>query len=449
MEDVNINSTDNLKLPPQSLEAEQSALGAMMLSKSAITSSIEILKVSDFYQDSHRKIYESILNVYNRNEPADVITVSEELKKTDSLEEVGGVIYLAQLTSSVTAVSNIESYCKIIKEKGILRDLIGASDKIISAAYSADAEVDPIIETAEKSIFDITQENTQNGLTNIREIALDSFTDLEKKAQNPNALTGLTTGFTDIDRKISGLQKSDLILLAARPSMGKTALMVNIATNAALRGDASVAIFSLEMSRNQLFQRIIASTAHVDLQKVISGDLNEDEWTKIINAMPTISNLKIQIDDTAGISPLELKAKCRRMKVEKGLDLIVIDYLQLMQMSLRSESRQQEISAISRNLKGIAKELDVPVIALSQLSRAPELRTDHRPILSDLRESGAIEQDADIVMFLYRDEYYTKEETEKPNIGELIIAKHRNGPTGTVELMFKKEFTKFLNLQYE
>ena len=270
---------------------------------------------------------------------------------------------------------------------------------------------------------------------------------MEQRAQNPGGLTGLSTGFVDLDRKLSGLQKSDLVLIAARPSMGKTALMVNIATNAALKNDARVAIFSLEMSKNQLVQRVISSNAHVDLQKVISGDINEDEWTKIINAMPIISDLKIEIDDTAAISPLELKAKCRRMKVEKGLDLIVIDYLQLMQMSGRVESRQQEISTISRNLKAIAKELDVPVIALSQLSRAPELRSDHRPILSDLRESGAIEQDADVVMFLYRDEYYNKEESEKPNIGELIIAKHRNGPTGTVELVFKKEYIKFLNLE--
>lgn len=445
--ELNLNSVSNIKMPPHNLEAEESALGSMMLSKEAITTSIELLKIEDFYQEAHRKIYNSILNIYNRNEAADVITIAEELKKTDSLDEVGGISYLADLSSNVTAVSNIKYYCKIIKEKWILRELIDSSDKVISAAYSPDAQADLIIELAEKSVFDITQDSTKNGLINIKSIALDSFSEMEKKAQNPNALTGLTTGFVDLDRKISGLQKSDLILLAARPSMGKTALMVNIATNAALRGGASVAVFSLEMSKNQLFQRIISSTSHVDLQKVISGNLNEEEWTKIINTMPIVSNLKIEIDDTAGISPLELKAKCRRMKVEKGLDLIVIDYLQLMQMSSRSESRQQEISAISRNLKAIAKELEVPVIALSQLSRAPELRTDHRPILSDLRESGAIEQDADIVMFLYRDEYYTKEESEKPNVGEVIIAKHRNGPTGTVELMFKKEFTKFLNLQ--
>lgn len=444
--EFNLNP-ENMKLPPHNKEAEESAIGSMLLSKEAITSSIEIIKPRDFYQDAHRKIYEAILTIYNRNEPVDVITIAEELKRTESLEEVGGITYLADLSSNVTAVSNIKTYCEIIKEKGVLRELIKASDEVISAAYSPEATAEAVKELAETNIFEIAKDSTRNGLENIRTVALESFSEMEKKALNPNALTGVTTGFADLDRKISGLQKSDLILLAARPSMGKTALMVNIATNAAMKGGASVAMFSLEMSKNQLLQRIISSTSHVDLQKVISGNLSEEDWTKIINAMPIISNLNIEIDDTAGISPLELKAKCRRMKTEKKLDLIVIDYLQLMQMSSRVESRQQEISAISRSLKAIAKELEVPVIALSQLSRAPELRTDHRPILSDLRESGAIEQDADIVMFLYRDDYYTKEESEKPNIGEVIIAKHRNGPTGTVELMFKKEFTKFLNLQ--
>ena len=271
---------------------------------------------------------------------------------------------------------------------------------------------------------------------------------MEERALNPGGLTGLTTGFVDMDRKLSGLQKSDLILLAARPSMGKTALMVNIATNAALKAGASVAMFSLEMSRHQLSQRIISSISHVDLMKIISGDLNEKEWEKVIDAMPHLGEMPLTIDDTAGISPLEVKAKCRRLKAEKGLDLIVIDYLQLMEVGGRADSRQQEISAISRSLKAIAKELDVPLIALSQLSRAPELRSDHRPILSDLRESGAIEQDADVVLFLYRDDYYDPE-SEKQNLGEVIIAKHRNGPTGTVELMFKKEFTKFLNLSQD
>ena len=449
MEDMELNNldTENLRIPPHNNDAETSALGAMLLSKEAITLSIEIISVEDFYSPAHQKIYSSILSIYNRNEACDVVTLSEELLRTDSLEEIGGSVYLADISSSVAAVSNSRYYLNIIKEKSILRKLIDSSSKVITKAYSPEAAASSLIELAEKSIFEINEDSNRQGLVNIRDIVLDSFSQMEQRAQNPGGLTGLSTGFVDLDRKLSGLQKSDLVLIAARPSMGKTALMVNIATNAALKNDARVAIFSLEMSKNQLVQRVISSNAHVDLQKVISGDINEDEWTKIINAMPIISDLKIEIDDTAAISPLELKAKCRRMKVEKGLDLIVIDYLQLMQMSGRVESRQQEISTISRNLKAIAKELDVPVIALSQLSRAPELRSDHRPILSDLRESGAIEQDADVVMFLYRDEYYNKEESEKPNIGELIIAKHRNGPTGTVELVFKKEYTKFLNLE--
>ncbi|MEQ2629218.1 replicative DNA helicase [Peptoniphilus lacrimalis] len=449
MEDMELNNldTENLRIPPHNNDAETSALGAMLLSKEAITLSIEIISVEDFYSPAHQKIYSSILSIYNRNEACDVVTLSEELLRTDSLEEIGGSVYLADISSSVAAVSNSRYYLNIIKEKSILRKLIDSSSKVITKAYSPEAAASSLIELAEKSIFEINEDSNRHGLVNIRDIVLDSFSQMEQRAQNPGGLTGLSTGFVDLDRKLSGLQKSDLVLIAARPSMGKTALMVNIATNAALKNDARVAIFSLEMSKNQLVQRVISSNAHVDLQKVISGDINEDEWTKIINAMPIISDLKIEIDDTAAISPLELKAKCRRMKVEKGLDLIVIDYLQLMQMSGRVESRQQEISTISRNLKAIAKELDVPVIALSQLSRAPELRSDHRPILSDLRESGAIEQDADVVMFLYRDEYYNKEESEKPNIGELIIAKHRNGPTGTVELVFKKEYTKFLNLE--
>lgn len=449
MENLELNEVDmeNLKVPPHNNDAETSALGAMLLSKEAITLSIEMISMEDFYSPAHQKIYSSILSLYNRNEACDVITLAEELSKIDSLDEVGGAVYLANLSSSVAAISNAKYYLNIIKEKSILRQLIETSSKVISRAYSAEAKASALLELAQKDIFEISEESNRHGLVSIKEVVLDSFSQMEQRAQNPGSLTGLPTGFLDLDRKLSGLQKSDLILVAARPSMGKTALMVNIATNASLKNDAKVAIFSLEMSRNQLVQRIISSNAHVDLQKVISGDLNEDEWTKIINTMPIISNMKIQIDDTAAISPIELKAKCRRMKQENGLDLVVIDYLQLMQMNGRVESRQQEISTISRNLKAIAKELEVPVLAISQLSRAPELRSDHRPILSDLRESGAIEQDSDVVMFLYRDEYYNKEESEKPNIGELIIAKHRNGPTGTVELVFKKEFTKFLNLE--
>ena len=434
------------RMPPYDEQAEASVLGAMLLDKSAITTAVEIIHAEDFYYDSHKAIFEGILSLYNKNEPADMITLSDFLKKNGQLEAVGGYTYLGRLTSGAGAVSNTEAYANIIKEKSTLRALIRAGSEIVEDSYRDDDEVGAIIEKAEKSIFDITQDNQRNGLMNMGEVMVTTFDVMQQRSENKGGLTGLTTGFIDLDRKTSGMQKADLVLLAARPSMGKTALMVNISTNAALKANATVAMFSLEMRRNQLSQRILSSLSHVDLMKIISGDLTTEEWTKVIETMTYMNEMGIYIDDTAGITPLEVKAKCRRLKAEKGLDLVVIDYLQLMEVGGRAESRQQEISAISRQLKGIAKELDVPVIALSQLSRAPEMRADHRPILSDLRESGAIEQDADIVMFLYRDEYYNPD-TDKQGLGELIIAKHRNGPTGTVELLFKGEYTKFVNLQ--
>jgi len=432
------------KILPHSLEAEQSVLGAMLINQEAINIAIEQLSPEDFYKEANKEIFQAITELYNRNEPVDLITLSEELKRRGTLENLGGVSYLASLSGGVAVSSNIKYYCDIVEEKSILRRLIVSCDEIMAKSYEGSEEVNSIIEQAEKNIFDITQGKHREGFVPIKEVLLESFSKIEEMAAHEGELTGLTTGFIDIDSKLSGMQKSDLILLAARPSMGKTALGVNIATNAAVKADASVAIFSLEMSREQLVQRMISSTSHVDLQKIISGRLDEEEWLKIINAMAPLSQANIYIDDTAGISLMEMKAKCRRLKIEKGLDLIVIDYLQLMQADSRHENRQQEISSISRGLKALAKEMECPVIALSQLSRAPELRADHRPILSDLRESGAIEQDADVVLFLYRDEYYN-EDTDKKNIGEVIIAKHRNGPTGTVELVWKKEFTKFLN----
>ncbi|WP_236616439.1 replicative DNA helicase [Schnuerera ultunensis] len=416
----------------------------MILNKEAINTAIEQLHPEDFYKEANREIFEAIIELFNRNEPVDLITLSEELRKRGTLENLGGVTYLAELSGGVAITSNVKYYCDIVEEKSILRRLIKSCDDIMAKSYEGTEEVNNIIEEAEKNIFDITQGRHREGFAPIKEVLLDSFSKIEEMAAHQGELTGLTTGFIDIDQKLSGMQNSDLILLAARPSMGKTALGINIATNSAIKAEASVAIFSLEMSKEQLVQRMISSAAHVDLQKIISGRLNEDEWIKIIDAMGPLSQAKIFIDDTAGISLTEMKAKCRRLKIERGLDLIVIDYLQLMQSHGRQENRQQEISAISRGLKALAKEMDCPVIALSQLSRAPELRSDHRPILSDLRESGAIEQDADVVLFLYRDEYY-HEDSDKKNIGEVIIAKHRNGPTGVVELVWKKEFTKFLN----
>lgn len=432
------------KIPPHSLEAEQSVLGAMIINKEAINAAIEQLHPEDFYKEANKEIYEAIVELYNKNEPVDLITLSEELNKRGTLENIGGVHYLADLSGGVGLSSNIKFYCEIVEEKSILRRLIASCDNIMAKSYEDSEEVNTIIEEAEKEIFNITQGRHREGFAPIKDVLLDSFARIEELALRQGELTGLTTGFMDIDSKLSGLQKSDLILLAARPSMGKTALGINIAINSAIQAEASVAVFSLEMSKEQLVQRMISSVSHVDLQKIISGNLQEEEWLKIINVMSLLSKANIFIDDTAGISLLEMKAKSRRLKMDKGLDLIVIDYLQLMESQSRHESRQQEISAISRGLKALAKEMDCPVIALSQLSRAPELRSDHRPILSDLRESGAIEQDADVVMFLYRDEYYN-EDTDKKNIGEVIIAKHRNGPTGTVELVWKREFTKFLN----
>lgn len=434
------------RIPPHSIEAEQSVLGALLLDKEAINTAVEHLKSDDFYKEANREIYEAVLVLNNRNEPVDLITLSEELKRRDTLESIGGITYLANLSSSIATTANTKYYCDIVEEKSILRRLIGSSNEIMGLAYDNSESVNVIIEKAEKNIFDITQGAHRKGFFPINEVLLTSFAQIEERAANKGQLTGITTGYADLDLKLSGLQKSDLVLLAARPSMGKTALGVNIATNASLKDNAKVALFSLEMSKEQLVQRIISSTAHVDLQKIISGNLVDDEWIQIVNAMAPLSKMDIYIDDTAGISMMEMKAKCRRLKIEKGLDMIVVDYLQLMQMDGRAENRQQEISAISRGLKGLAKEMECPVLAISQLSRAPELRSDHRPILSDLRESGAIEQDADVVMFLYRDEYYDKE-SEKKSIAELIIAKHRNGPTGQIELVFKQEYTKFLNME--
>lgn len=436
------------RIPPHSLEAEQSVLGAMILDKEAINTAVEIIRADDFYKEANKEIYEAILILFNKNEPVDLITLSEELKRRGTLENTGGVTYLANLSSGIATTANVKYYCKIVEEKSTLRRLIRSCDEVTVKSYENADEVSAIIEHAEKSIFDITQGRHREGFSPLSEVLLDSFSQIEARAASGGGLTGLTTGFIDLDNKLSGLQKSDLVLLAARPSMGKTAISVNIVTNAALKGDAKVAVFSLEMSKEQLVQRMISATAHVDLQKIISGRLSEDEWMQVINSMAPLSQANIFIDDTAGISLTEMKAKCRRLKIEKGLDLVMIDYLQLMQLEGRQESRQQEISTISRGLKALAKEMECPVIALSQLSRAPELRSDHRPILSDLRESGAIEQDADVVLFLYRDDYY-HEDSEKKNLGEVIIAKHRNGPTGSIELVFKKEFTKFVNMVRE
>lgn len=432
------------RIPPHNSEAERSVLGILLLSSDKMNEAVDKIKPTDFYNPAHVKIYQALLNLYNKNAPIDLITAMEELRRLGYLEDVGGMTYVATLTTEVVTTLNLEYYLEIVRDKSILRQIIEVGAQSVDLAYEDSEDVATVMEFTEKGIFDITQGAHSKGLTPIGDVLVESFAMMEERANNPSALTGLTTGFLDLDNKLAGLQKSDLVLLAARPSMGKTALMVNLAVNAAMRANAHVAIFSLEMSNNQLTQRMMSSICHVDLQKVISAKMESEEWTKLLEGLTVLDKLNIHIDDTAGISPLELKAKARRLKAQHGLDLIVIDYLQLMELGGRTENRTQEISAISRNLKAIAKELEVPVVALSQLSRATELRGDKRPILSDLRESGAIEQDADVVLFLYRDEYYNPE-TEKRNVGEVIIAKHRNGPTGVVELTFLPQFTKFVN----
>jgi replicative DNA helicase len=381
-----------------------------------------------------------------QNIPVDAVTVFEELKKRGKIDYIGGFEYLATLTENIITSKNVEAYCNIIREKSTLRKLIGASQEIIEKSYMEDDEVQRIIELAEQRIFSISQNRSINSFSEIKEVLMTVFNQLEERAKSGGGITGLATGYTDLDRMTSGLQKSDLILLAARPSMGKTALALNIAMNVVKNG-ASVALFSLEMSEEQYVQRIISQEAMVDSTKLRTGNLDDDDWTRLINTMSLISNYKIYIDDTPSVTLFEMMSKCRRLKIEKGLDLIVVDYLQLMSDGGRTDNRQQEISNISRGLKALARELDCPVLALSQLSRAPELRNDHRPVMSDLRESGAIEQDADVVMMLYRDEYYNKEESEKKGITDVIITKQRNGPVGTVELAWIGQYTKFGNIQ--
>ncbi|MCQ1531648.1 MULTISPECIES: replicative DNA helicase [Lutispora] len=431
------------RIPPNSLEAEQSVLGAMLLDKEAISAATEILKGDDFYREVHKEIYEAIVDIYNENNPVDLITITEKLKGRNTLDAVGGITYLTQLMNIVPTTHNIEQYVKIVEQKSLLRKLIRSSNDIISKCYDNPEDPVSVVDQAEKSIFDISLNRSTQGFVPIKKILTANFDRIEELYLNKGKITGIPTGFSDLDQKLSGLQRSDLVLIAARPSMGKSALMMNLVQNAAVRESIPVAIFSLEMSKEQLSQRLLCSEALIDAHRLRTGDISEDEWIKLARAMGVLADKPIFIDDTPAISVTEIRAKCRRLKIEHGLGMIAIDYLQLMSgAGGRYDSRQQEVSDISRSLKALARELEVPVVALSQLSRAPEVRADHRPILSDLRESGAIEQDADVVIFLYRDEYYHPD-SEKKNIGEVIIAKQRNGPTGTVELVWLGQFTKF------
>ena len=429
---------------PQSIEAEQSVIGSMIIDRSAIAQAAEGLDEEDFYRDSHKVLFKSIIDMFKKDMAVDLVTVLEHLKASDTLDRAGGVTYVTEITSSVPTTANLASYIKIVQEKSTLRKLIKASTSIIEESYNKQGEVENVLDSAEKRIFDIAEKRTASDFEPLNQVLERGFIEIERLFNNKGEITGVGSGFIDLDAKTSGFQKGDMVLIAARPSMGKTTFALNIAEHAALREGKSVVIFSLEMSKEQLAYKLLCSEANVDMLKLRTGTLDDKDWENIARATGPLSKAKIYIDDTAGVSVMEMRSKCRRLKVEYGIDLILIDYPQLMSGS-SSESRQQEVSEISRSIKALAKEMECPVIALSQLSRAPEQRADHRPMLSDLRESGSIEQDADLVMFLYRDEYYNKE-TEDKNVGECIIAKQRNGPVGTVKLAWLGQFSKFGNL---
>ncbi|HHY82231.1 MAG TPA: replicative DNA helicase [Clostridiales bacterium] len=434
------------RIPPHSLEAEQSVLGSMLLDKEAVAAASEVLRSEDFYSEAHQEIYDAIMDIFDRGTPVDLVTLAEALRQRGTLEAVGGGTYISDLSLTVPSTANVGYYIRIVEEKSILRKLISASNEIIKESFEASEDLDMIIDHAEKKIFDISQKKNSRSFESIKTILLETYSKIEELAKNKGKIVGVPTGFRDFDLRTSGLNPSDFILIAARPSMGKTSFAINIAQNAAVRYNVPVAIFSLEMSKDQLVQRMLSSEANIELQKIRTGDLSEEDWVKLVHAAGPLSQAPIFIDDTPGVSVTEVRSKARRMKMEHGIGLIVIDYLQLMSGRGKAESRQQEVSEISRSLKALARELSVPVVALSQLSRGPESRQDHRPMLSDLRESGAIEQDADLVVFLYRDEYYNPD-TEKKNIAEAIIAKQRNGPTGTVELVWLGQYTKFVSYE--
>lgn len=431
------------KIPPNNIEAEKSVLGAAMLSKDALADVVDVVKPDDFYQAAHKEIFSIMIDLFTNNVSVDIVTVCEELKKRKALEIVGGRAYVASLSSEAPSTSNAAEYAKIVAEKASMRQLIKTAEEIREKGYEESMEAREILDYAENGIFKIAQQRQSSDYAPIKEVLVENLAMIDKAIATQGQVVGLSTGFKRLDELTSGLHKSDLIIVAARPAMGKTAFVLNIAQNAAIKSGASVLIFSLEMAKAQLGQRLLAMESRVEMQKLKTGNLERNDWERIQMALDSLSKTNIHIDDTPGITILDMKNKCRRLKAEKGLDLIIIDYLQLMNSQGKSDSRQQEISTLSRHLKLLAREMDCPVIVLSQLSRAAEQRQDHRPILSDLRESGAIEQDADMVMFLYRDDYYNKDNSEKPGVCEVNLAKHRSGPTETFDLTWVARYTKF------
>lgn len=440
------------RVPPQNIEAEQAVLGAMLIDKEAIAKASEILASSDFYREAHRVIFNAMLELYNKNEAVDMVTVTEILKRDNKLEDIGGLAYITSLANVVLTAANVKYHADIVAEKSVLRQLVRVSTEIAAMGYEANEDVGTLLDTAESRILEISNRKKKADFTPINDVLMESVQNIEKLINNKGGLTGLPSGFADLDKLTSGLHPSDFIILAARPSMGKTALALNIVQNVALRAHKkiggeprSVAFFSLEMSKEQLVNRMLCAEAGIDSQRLRVGEMGDKDWDALWGACDLMSKAKIYIDDTAGITVMDMRSRARRLKAEHGLDLIVVDYLQLMQGSGKrnnSGDRQQEVSEISRSLKALARELDVPVLALSQLSRSVEARQVKRPMLSDLRESGSLEQDADIVAFLYREDYYNPETENKHT--ELIIAKHRNGPVDTVNLFFHKQFTKFV-----
>ena len=438
------------RIPPQNIEAEQSVLGALLIDANAIEKISGIIKAEDFYRQDNRIIFEAMVNLHNRNEAVDLVTVTEELRKMGKLDAVGGISAITALSNAVPTAANVAYHANIVAEKSLRRQLISAATEVAATGYEDEADIETTIDLAEQKILSVANKRNNTAVTSIKDIVKDAMGRIEKLYDSKEAFTGLPTGFVDFDKMTSGLQPSDLVIVAARPSMGKSSLVLNIAQHVALKGHKSVAFFSLEMSKEQLAQRMLCSEALIDASRLRIGQLKEEEWPKLVDAADRLSNADILLDDTPGITALEMRAKARRWKNEHGLDLIIVDYLQLMQGASQrsSDNRQQEMSDISRSLKALARELNVPVIALSQLSRGVEARTNKRPMLSDLRESGALEQDADVVAFIYREDYYDKE-TENQNIVEFIIAKHRNGPVGVVKLFFQREITRFYNLSNE
>ena len=437
------------RLPPQSPEAEVSVLGGVLLDNEALNRVLEVMTEGDFYREAHRKIFSAIISLYEKSEPVDLITLSEALKKREALEQVGGIEYLNSLVNSVPTAANISYYAKIVKEKSILRKLMNRATEIVGKVYGMQGDVDDFLDQAERAIFEISEDRVRPSFYPLKEIIKSSFKTIERLYEKRQLITGVPTGFTKLDELTSGLQPSDLIIVAGRPSMGKTAFALNIAQHAAIQGGTPSAIFSLEMAKEQLALRMLCSEAKVDAHRLRGGFLSESDWPKLTRAAGSLSEAPIFIDDTAGISALEMRAKARRMKAEHNLGLVVVDYLQLMRGRASSDNREQEISDISRSLKALAKELRVPVVALSQLNRRVEERGDKRPQLSDLRESGAIEQDADVIIFLYRDDVYNKSD-DNPNKGkaEIIIGKQRNGPTDKFDLAFLDKYTCFENISY-